>query len=228
MRWIVASFARTPSITATVFSPIARRTSSITAGVSPSQTALIGRWKLSSAWPMSETRIGVPFLVATTMSLNSCGGIDAAERPQQQLALALLDRAAGDLDVLRDQRVAYLRNRQPVGVQLLDVDDDVDFPGAAAGRLTSPTPLTVWMTRAICLSANSVSERRLIPSDETISDITGSASGSTLVITGGRSAGGMFLIALATFSRTSFGASLISRSSTNRTVIDARPSAMRD
>ena len=38
----------------------------------------------------------------------------------------------------------------------------------------------------------------------------------------------MFRIALATFSRTSFDASLISRSSTNRTVIDARPSAMRD
>ena len=29
-------------------------------------------------------------------------------------------------------------------------------------RLTSPTPLTVWMTRLICLSASSVSVRRLI------------------------------------------------------------------
>ena len=46
---IVSSFARTPSMTATVFSPIARRTSSMTAGVSPSHTALVGRWKLSSA-----------------------------------------------------------------------------------------------------------------------------------------------------------------------------------
>ena len=51
---------------------------------------------------MSETRIGVPFLVATTMLLKSCGGVDAAERAQQQLALALLDGAAGDLDVLGD------------------------------------------------------------------------------------------------------------------------------
>jgi len=38
----------------------------------------IGRWKLSSAWPMSATRIGVPVLVATTMSLNSP---DASTRP---------------------------------------------------------------------------------------------------------------------------------------------------
>ena len=94
-------------------------------------------------------------------------------------------------------------------------------------RLTSPTPLTVWMTRAICLSVSSVRVRRLIASDDTMSDITGSASGSTFVMTGGSSSGGMFLIALATFSRTSFEASLRSRSRTNRTVIWPRPSAMR-
>ena len=94
----------------------------------------VGRWKLSSAWPMSETRIGVPFFVATTMSLKSCGGVDAAERPQQQLPLALLDRAARDLDVLGDDRVAHLGHRQAVRVQLLDVDDDVDLAGAAAGE----------------------------------------------------------------------------------------------
>ncbi len=94
-------------------------------------------------------------------------------------------------------------------------------------RLTSPTPLTVWMTRAICLSVSSVRVRRLIASDETISDMTGSASGSTLVMTGGSSSGGMLRIALATFSRTSLEASLRSRSSTKRTVIWPRPSAMR-
>ena len=38
------------------------------------------------------------------------GGVDAAERAQQQLALALLDRAAGNLDVLGDDRVAHLRS----------------------------------------------------------------------------------------------------------------------
>ena len=75
---MVASLARTPSITATVFSPIARRTSSITAGVRPSHTPVVGRSKLSSAWPMSDTRIGVPFLVETTMSLKSAA---ASTRP---------------------------------------------------------------------------------------------------------------------------------------------------
>jgi hypothetical protein len=70
-RSITASFARTPSITATVFSPIARRMSSITAGVLPSHTAPTGRWKVSSVCPISEMRIGVPSRVATTMWLKS-------------------------------------------------------------------------------------------------------------------------------------------------------------
>ena len=64
-------------------------------------------------------------------------------------------------------------------------------------------------------------------SDETTTDITGSESGSTFVITGGRSWGGTTFMALATFSRTSFAASLMSRSSTNRMVIVALPSFMR-
>ena len=72
-----------------------------------------------------------------------------------------------------------------------------------------------------------MSVRRLIVSDDTISDITGSASGSTLVMTGGSSSGGTLLIAPATFSRTSLTASLRSRSSTNRTVMLALPSLMR-
>ena len=133
-RWMVSSLARTPSMTATVFSPIARRMSSITAGVLPSQTAPLGRSKLSSACPMSETRIGVPFLVATTISLKSAVASTRPERAQQQLALALLDRAARDLDVLRDDGVADLGDRQPVRVELLDVHDDVDLAGAPAGE----------------------------------------------------------------------------------------------
>ena len=79
----------------------------------------------------------------------------------------------------------------------------------------------------ICLSAISVSVRRLIAFDETTIDITGSESGSTMVMTGGSTCGGTFFIALATFSRTSFAASLMSRSSTKRTVIVALPSVMR-
>ena len=74
---------------------------------------------------------------------------------------------------------------------------------------------------------SSVSVRRLIAFDDTISDMTGSASGSTLVMTGGSSSGGALRIALATFSRTSFEASLRSRSRTKRTVIWPRPSEMR-
>ncbi len=44
-----AIFALTPSMTATVFSPIARFTSRLTAGASPSQTACVGRSVESSA-----------------------------------------------------------------------------------------------------------------------------------------------------------------------------------
>ena len=71
VRCSVSSLARTPSMTATVFSPIARRTSTTTAGASPIHAAVMGRWKVSSAYPTSDTRIGVPFFVATTMPLKS-------------------------------------------------------------------------------------------------------------------------------------------------------------
>src|ERR671935_204460 len=64
-------------------------------------------------------------------------------------------------------------------------------------------------------------------SEDTMSDMTGSASGSTFVITGGSSSGGTLLIAPATFSRTSLTASFRSRSRTKRTVILALPSLMR-
>src|SRR4029078_8761964 len=60
------------------------------------------------------------------------GRLDAAERPQRQLRLALRDVAAGDLDVLGDDGVAHALDRAPVRVQLLDVEDDVDLAGLAA------------------------------------------------------------------------------------------------
>ena len=44
-----ANFCFTPSMTATVFSPVARTISSVTAGVPFSQAALLGRSKPSSA-----------------------------------------------------------------------------------------------------------------------------------------------------------------------------------
>jgi len=49
VRSIDANRARMPSITDTVFSPMARRMSSSTAGLSPDHTDEVGRSKLSSA-----------------------------------------------------------------------------------------------------------------------------------------------------------------------------------
>ncbi len=94
-------------------------------------------------------------------------------------------------------------------------------------RSTSPTPLAVSTARLTCLSAISVRVRRLRSFDERTIVITGSESGSTFVMTGGRSSGGTELIADDTFSRTSLAASLMSRSSTNLSVICARPSEIR-
>ena len=227
-RSTTASRSRTPSITDTVFSPIARRTSSMTAGASPIHTAEVGRSKLSSAWPMSEMRIGVPSLVATTMSLKFAV---ASTRPS-----------------VRSSSCPFPCSTVPPGISTFSatmasrtsvIDRPYEFSFSMStttwtsrarppDRLTWPTPLTVWMARAICLSASSVSVLRLMPGDETMSESTGSASGSTLVMTGGSSAGGALRIAPATFSRTSLEASLRSRSSTKRTVSVARPSAIRD
>ena len=94
-------------------------------------------------------------------------------------------------------------------------------------RSTSPTPLTVAIARLTCLSAISVSVRRLSVFDDSTIEKIGSESGSTCVMTGGSICGGTYRIALATFSRTSLTASLMSRSSTNLMVIAALPSVMR-
>ena len=83
---------------------------------------------------MSEISTGVPLTVATMMSLNWSVASIAAERAQADLPLALLERAAGNLDVLLLDRVAHLIDRQAVRVQLLDVDDDVDFARPVAAH----------------------------------------------------------------------------------------------
>ena len=211
--------ARTPSITATVFSPIARRMSSMTAGVSPSQTADVGRSKLSSAWPISEIRIGVPPLVATTRLLKSCV---ASTRPSVRSSswpfpCSTVPPGISTFSATTASRTSLIERPYEFSFSMSTTMWISRLRPPA--RLTSPTPLTVWITRAICLSDSSVSVRRPIAFDDTMSDMTGSASGSTFVMTGGRSAGGAFLIALATFSRTSLEASLRSRSRTKRTVI---------
>jgi hypothetical protein len=53
----------------------------------------------------------------------------------------LLDGTARDLDVLGNHGVADLLNRQAVRVQLLDVNDDVDF--------TRPSTANLHLTDAI-------------------------------------------------------------------------------
>ena len=172
---------------------------------------------------MSDTRIGVPFFVAIEMFLNSSA---ASIRPSVRSRICPFPCSTtppGTSMFSDGDGLADLRHRQPVRVQLLEVDDDVDLARAPAAdrdvadavdRLDAPAP-------SACPRARS-GVRRLMSCDDTMSVMTGAASGSTLVMTGGRSSGGTLLIALATFSRTSLAASLISRSSTKRTVIWAR------
>ena len=89
-------------------------------------------------------------------------------------------------------------------------------------RLTSPTPSTVSRTRLIFLSAISVVSRRL-RSPATTTDSTGSESGSAFWMIGGRMLGGRSRSAPATFSRTSWAALSMSRSSTNWQLMRAVP-----
>ena len=103
-------------------------------------------------------------------------------------------RCRRDLDVLGDDRVAHLRRSTARRSSASRCRRRCGSRARGRRRWsTSPTPLTVWIARVTCLSAISVSVRRLIASDETTTDITGSASGSTFVMTGGSSSGGTFL-----------------------------------
>ena len=133
-RSTAASRSRTPSITDTVFSPMARRTSSMHRGRLPHPHRR-GR-TLEAVLRVADVGDADrrPVLGRDHDVVEVRGRVDPAERAQQQLALTLLDGAAGNLDVLRDDGVADLGHRQAVRVQLLDVDDDVDLAGAAAGQ----------------------------------------------------------------------------------------------
>ena len=90
---------------------------------------------------------------------------------------------------------------------------------------TSPTPSTVSRTRFTCLSAISLVSRRL-RGLATTTVITESESGSAFWMTGGRMFGGSSRIAPETFSRTSWAASAMSRSSTKRAVMRVEPSVV--
>ena len=92
--------------------------------------------------------------------------------------------------------------------------------------LTCPTPSTDSIARLTCLSAISVSVRRLMLSEDRTNVMTGSASGSAFWTTGGSTCGGRLRIAPETFSRTLFAASSRSRSRTNLRVMLAEPSLM--
>ena len=73
-----ARFFLAESMTATVFSPDWRRTSSTTVGTPSRRAAERCSLVPSSARPMSLTRTGAPLIVATTRSLNDFG---SATRP---------------------------------------------------------------------------------------------------------------------------------------------------
>ena len=66
------------------------------------------------------------------MSSNSATLCDAAARAQRDRLRALIDAAAGDLDVLRLQRARDVGDRQVVGAQPIGVEPDVDLALAAA------------------------------------------------------------------------------------------------
>ena len=76
--WSRFKLALVASITATVFSPDWRRTSSTTVGTPLSRAAERCSLVPSSARPMSLIRTGAPLMVATTRSLNDRG---SATRP---------------------------------------------------------------------------------------------------------------------------------------------------
>ena len=84
------------------------------------------------------------------------GALDAAHRAQDELLLALVDAAAGDLDVLRPDRALHLVDRQAVGGEPVGVEHDVDgalepaderHRADAALRLDVLLDLPAWRSR---------------------------------------------------------------------------------
>src|SRR4029078_1374171 len=57
---------------------------------------------------------------------------DAAPRSQRQRLRALVDAAAGHLDVLPLERARGVSDRQVIGAQAIRIEPDVDLPLAAA------------------------------------------------------------------------------------------------
>ncbi len=60
--------------------------------------------------------------------------LDAAQRPEHELARPLLHDAAGNFEVLPQDGLPHVLDRQVVRGEVIGVDDDVDRPRAAAGE----------------------------------------------------------------------------------------------
>jgi hypothetical protein len=105
---------------------------------------------------MSDTRIGVPFRVETTMSLKSAAASTRPSVRSSSWPLPCSTVPLRVLDVSATMRVAHLGHRQAVRVELFDVDDDVDLAGAASRRgLTLADAVDrSGMARAICFSVS--------------------------------------------------------------------------
>ena len=99
-----------------------------------SRVRLRGSSTESSARPTSRMRIGYPLRFATMRSLNFSAALHPAQRAQDQLARALLDDSAGHLEVLPQNRLPHVFDRQIVRRELIGVDVDIDRPRAAARK----------------------------------------------------------------------------------------------
>ena len=142
--------------------------------------------------------------------------VDPAQRADPELGVAAHDRAARDLHVLVLDRALDVDDGEAVGGQLVGVERR---RGSGAAR----APVRLDLAHAVhrlehaldLLVGDLASSRAGCASPATTSVITGSESGSAFWMTGGRMFGGRSRSAPATFSRTSWAALSMSRSSTN-------------
>ncbi len=90
------------------------------------------------------------------------GGGDAAESAKAEFLRASDHAAAGSFDVFALEGVAHIEDGEIVGGEFLRVEETRIWRAWPPLSSTLPTPSTVWMARRICLSAISVSSRRLM------------------------------------------------------------------
>ena len=102
--------------------PDCLRTTSVTAGlaVEPRQAARLDEAVLDRADVAERDRAALRR--ADDEVAEVLGALDAAHRAQDELLLALIDAAAGHLEVLRADRRLHLLDRQAVGGQPVGVE----------------------------------------------------------------------------------------------------------